>query len=152
MDGWIGPTIALSLVLIALCNLGVALVALMSLKEIRESSGAISKELAEARSELAPALDALKRMAEHGAGVADLAKDEVHEIINTTKRVRHDIEQGLKRTKRRLADFEAVVDVVQEEVEETALDFGATLRMARSGSGMIGQLSRLVRPKRRGLA
>lgn len=152
MYGWVGPTIALSLMLIALCAIGVAVVSAFSLREIRQISISLAIELESIRRELAESLGSLKRLSDQGQDVIELTKTELTEIIHVTRGLRHDIERGVKRTKRRLADFEAVVEVVQEEVEETALDFGATLRSARTGRGMIGQLSRLVRPRRRGAA
>ena len=152
MNGWVGPTIALSLVLIAFCTVGVLVVALFGLREVRQISISLAIELECIRRELAESLGSLKRLSDQGQDVIELTRAELTEIIHLTRRLRHDIERGVKRTKRRLADFEAVVEVVQEEVEETALDFGATLRTVRSGRGMIGQLSRLVRPRRRGAA
>ena len=152
MYGWVGPTIAISLVLIALCAIGVAVVSAFSLREIRQISMSLALELDGLRREIAESFGAIKRLSNQSQDVIEMTKAELSEIILVTRRLRQDIEHGVRRTKRRLADFEAVVEVVQEEVEETALDFGATLRTARTGRGMIGQLSRLVRPRRRGAA
>lgn len=150
MAGWIGPTVAISLMLIAICFIGIAVAIGMTVKEAAEQGQSLAKELGELRRELAPTLQALHRLGTGGAEVIDLAQDEMREIIYTTRRLRQDVEKGVRRAQRRLADFEAVVEVVQEEVEETALDFGATLRTVRTGTGMIGRLRRLILPGRRG--
>ena len=71
-------------------------------------------------------------------------------MIGTVRHVRYDVERGMKRTRERLADFEAVVDIVQEEVEEAALDLTAAIRTVRTGTGVIGRLRRLILPRRRG--
>ena len=149
MAAWVGITIALSLVIIAMCLVGVAVTALMSLKEIRHISDALTLELEGLRRELAESLGMLKRLGEQGQDVLDLAKDEINQVVRLSSGIRGYIEQGTRRVKRRLADFDAVVEVVQEEVEETAIEFGATLRSARESTNMIGQLSRLMRPRRR---
>ena len=149
MAGWVGVTIALSLVVMAACLIGVAITALFSLREIRQISEALTLELEGLRRELAESLAVVNRLGQQGQDVIDLAKDELNQVIRLTSGLRKDVEQGTRRAKRRLADFDAVLEVVQEEVEETALDLGATLRSAREGSSMIGQLSRLVRPRRR---
>lgn len=149
---WVGVTIAISLVVIAFCVLGVAVTALFSLREIRQISESITLELEGLRRELAESLGVVKRLGQQGQDVLDLAKGEISEIVRLTSGLREDVEQGARHAKRRLADFDAVLEVVQEEVEETAIDFGATLRSAREGSSMIGQLSRLVRPRRHGSA
>ncbi|MES2123787.1 MAG: hypothetical protein V4503_03770 [Gemmatimonadota bacterium] len=150
MNGWVGPTVAISLVIIALCFLGIATAVYLAMREAVERGQSLAKELAELRRELTPTLHALNRLGEGGAEVFELAQEEVREIVHVSRRIRRDVEKTADRTRRRLADFEAVIEVVQEEVEETALDFGAALRTVRKGSGMIGQLRRLVLPRRRG--
>ncbi|MEO5800472.1 MAG: hypothetical protein ABIZ70_13195 [Gemmatimonadales bacterium] len=150
MAEWIGPTVAISLALIALCFLGIAAAVALTLKEAVERGQSLAKELGELRRDLGPTLQALNRLGTGGAEVVELAQEEVREIIYTTRRLRKDVEKSVTRARRRLADFEAVVEVVQEEVEETALDLGAALRTVRTGSGVIGRLRRLVLPRRRG--
>lgn len=152
MAGWIGPTMAISLALIAACFLGIAAAVAVTLKEAVERGQSLAKELAELRRELSPTLQALSRLGTGGAEVVELAQEEVREIIHTTRRLRKDVERSVTRARERLADFEAVVEVVQEEVEETALDLGAALRTVRTGTGVIGRLRRLVLPRRRGAA
>lgn len=152
MAGWVGPTIAISLVVIALCCLGVVTSVLLALREAAERGQSLAKEIAAFRHDLGPTLDSLNRLGASGAEVAELAKEEVREVIYTTRRLRKDVERGAARAKRRLADFEAVVDLVQDEVEETALDVTTAMRTFRSGRGMVGQLRRLILPRRRGAA
>ena len=144
MTGWVGLTMAISLVLIALSYLGIAAAVALALKSL-------SREVAALRRELSPTLQSVNRLTTESADVVALAREEVRQIVGTTRRLRQDVEQSARRARERLADFEAVVDVVQEEVEETALDFGAALRTVRTGTGMIGRLRRLVLPGRRGL-
>lgn len=150
MPGWIGPTVALSLVVIALCFLGIVAGISLAIREAAARSQSLANELAELRRELSPTLQALNRFGKDGAEVAGLAKEEVREIVLMTRRLRKDMERGLQRTRRRLADFEAVVEVVQDEFEETALDVTTAMRTVRGGAGMLAQLRRLVMPRRRG--
>ena len=149
MAAWVGITIAMSLVIIAMCLVGVAVTALMSLKEIRQISESLTVELEGLRRELAESLSLVKRLGEQGQDVIELARDEVQRFIKLSTGIRGDIESGSRRVKRRLADLDAVVEVVQEEVEDTVIDFGATLRDARDGGTVIAQLSRLIRPRRK---
>lgn len=146
MAGWVGTMMALSLLVIALCFLGIAAGVFLALREALERGQSLAREIGELRRDLAPTLAALGRLGKEGAEVAELAKEEVRELVHTTRRVRKDVEKGITRTRKRLADFEAVVDVVQEEVEETAMEFSAALREVRTGDGMIGQLRRLILP------
>ena len=51
--------------------------------------------------------------------------------------------------KSRLADLDALYEVVHEEVEETALDVAARVRSVRNGAGMVSRIRRwLVRGRR----
>ncbi len=148
MPGWIGPAIAISLMIIAAAYLAIVFVILGIVKGIAQQASTVSREIGQLREELGPTLQYLGRLGREGAEVAELAKSEIAEILQTTRTVRQDLERGLQRTRRRLADFEAVVEVVQDEVEETALDLGAALRTARTGPGIVGQVRRFLVPPR----
>jgi hypothetical protein len=150
MPEWVGVVVAISLAIIALCYLGLVAMALMTIRETVEHSRILGKELSELRQELTPTLRSLNRLGTQGAEMVDLAHGEAQELVRTAQHLRYDVERGMKRTRERLADFEAVVDVVQEEVEEAALDLTAVLRTVRTGTGMIGRLRRLILPRRRG--
>jgi uncharacterized protein YoxC len=152
MPTWIAPVVALSLVVIAVAGALVAAMLYVTLREAKEHGESLAREVARLRADLAPTLDAVKRLGEKGIDVADLAQAEARKIIETTQRIRYDVERGVKRAKRHLADFEAVVEVAQEEIEATVVDVSTALETARTGVGMIGQLRRLVRPRRRGVA
>ncbi len=150
MSGWVGPVIAIALVVIAVVYVVAAFVALKAIQTTVEQGKMVGKELAELRQELSPALASLNRLGSHGAEIVDLARGEVGELVATSRHLREDLECGMQRARERLADFEAVVEVVQEEVEDAALDFTAALRTVRTGTGVIGRLRRMILPRRRG--
>ncbi|HEY4100886.1 MAG TPA: hypothetical protein VGM20_08420 [Gemmatimonadales bacterium] len=152
MAGWVGPVIALSLVVIATAIALVAVMIFAALREAQQRTASLAREVAQLRLELAPTLEAVKQFGESGTEVARMARDEAQEIIETTRRVRYDIERGVKRAKRRLADLDAVVEVAQEEVDAAVVDVATVLRNARTGAGVINQFRRLIRPRRRGAA
>ena len=152
MPSWVGPVVALSLVVMALAAAVLTAMALVAVKEAKEHAESLAREVATLRADLAPTLAAVKRLGEKGFDVAEMAQAEAREIIDATRRIRYDVERGVTRAKGRLADFEATIAVVQEEIDATVVEVGAALEAARSGVGMIGQLRRLVRPRRRGAA
>lgn len=149
MPGWIGPTIALSLLVIAACAIGAAVIMVKAWQEATTRSDSLATELADLRAELTPTLRALARFGSDGAEIAQMAKHEVAELVHTSHQFRKDLSRGVRRAQRRLADFEAVVEVVQEEVEETVIEVSTMLQTARTGAGMLGQLRRLVVPRKR---
>ena len=149
-SGWMGPAIAISLMVIAACYLLIGIGLVVAARAVAEREQDLRHELARLRADLAPAIDAVNRLGQKGASVADVAEAEVKEIIATSRQLRGDVQHGINRAKRRLAEFDAVIGVVQEEVEATALDVSGALSAAREGAGMISRLRRLIRPRRRG--
>lgn len=142
MPGWIGPTVAISLVVIALAfaaiGVAVVLLARTAIREVREL-----------REELAPAISAVRRITDAGADLSGDIKQEVQEYLATSRAVRQDLERGVYQVKSRLADLDALYEVVHEEVEDTALDVAARVRAVRNGAGMVSRIRRwLVRGRR----
>ena len=142
MPAWIGPTVAISLVVIALAfaaiGLAVTLLARTTIREVREL-----------KEEVAPALSAVRRITDAGADLSGDIKQEVQEYLATSRAVRRDLERGVYQVKSRLADLDALYEVVHEEVEDTALDVAARVRAVRNGAGMVSRIRRwLVRGRR----
>jgi len=142
MPAWIGPTVAISLVVIALAfaaiGVAVALLARTAIREVREL-----------REEISPAISSVRRITEAGADLSGDIKQEVQEYLATSRAVRRDLERGVYEVKSRLADLDALYEVVHEEVEDTALDVAARVRAVRNGAGMVSRIRRwLVRGRR----
>ena len=142
MPGWIAPTVALSLLVIALSFLAIGIaVALMARTAARQ--------LKAVKEEIAPALASLRRITEAGAEASGDIREELDEYLATSRALRHDLERGVRQVKGRLADLDALYEVVHEEVEDTALDVVAGVRSVRNGAGMISRIRRwLVRRAR----
>lgn len=148
MPGWIGPTMAVSLVLIAGCIALMTAVMVRAAREAHASTEGLQRALAEFRERVDPVLDSISTLTETGTETLDLARREVEEVVTTSRMVRSEVEHGLRRARRRLADFDALVEVMQEEVEETAIDVAAALRTVRASRGMLGGVRRLLGRRR----
>ncbi len=142
---WVGPTMALSLVVIAIAFVVIAAILAAGARKAASARDALTHELASLRREAEPTLKDLQEMAKSGREVAVRLREEMHEVIRTSQRLRFDVERGFRRARRRLSDLDALAEVVQGEVEDTALDVASTLRTMRRSKGMIGRLRRLVR-------
>ncbi len=133
---------AISLVVIALAfaAIGVAVVLM---------ARSATREIRELREEVAPALAAVRRITDAGADLSGDIKEEIREYLATSRAVREDLARGVFQVKSRLADLDALYEVVHEEVEETALDVAARVRSVRNGVGMVSRIRRwLVRGRR----
>ena len=142
MPGWIGPTVAISLAVIALAFLAIGIaVALMA--------RTASRQLQALRDKVDPAIDGIRRITDAGAELSGDVKAEIEEYLETSREVRRDLTRGVYRVKARLADLDALYEVMHEEVEDTALDVAASMRSVRNGVGMVARIRRwLVRGRR----
>ena len=141
---WVGPTMAISLVLIALAFVVIAAVAAIVGREAAQALDTLSKEVGELREELAPTLQSVRAMSEEAQGLASRLNVEANEVIRTSSEIRHDVRRGVDRVRERLEDLDALAEVMQEELEETALDVASKVRSIRTGAGVIGRIRRLL--------
>ncbi|HEU4955280.1 MAG TPA: hypothetical protein VFT28_11920 [Gemmatimonadales bacterium] len=146
---WVGPTVAISLAVMALSVLGMAIVlgrSVLRLVAHRKRIAAVFDTLQE---DAQQALVAARRLTEQAQDLMVLVRHEAGAFAETSRRVRRKVVRGVDRVEERLADLETLYDVVHDEVEDTALDVAAALRSARQGNGMIGRVRRLLVPSRR---
>ena len=144
MPGWVGPTVALSLVIIALAFAAMGLVSVLVARTARKEIAELSEEFGALRRELHEVLDAVKRVAAAGSEISGDVRQEVQHYLATSRAIRQDLDRGVRRVKHRLADLDALYEVVHDEVEDTALDVAAKVRAVRHGAGMVGRLRRWV--------
>ena len=132
---WVGAVSAISLAIIAIA----ALVA----------AGSIIAAALGVRA----AVKALKGFA--GPAIADVRqligsiKTEADALVGTSRDVRHRIVGAVDKAEERLTDLDALAEVVQEELEETALDAAATMRDVRKGLSVWRWSRKLLKGKKR---
>jgi biopolymer transport protein ExbB/TolQ len=124
VPGWVGPTIAISLAIVAFtCVVVFAAIGLAALA-FRRALKAAADRLAEMQK------------------LVDRVRDEGDAYLATSRRLRKRLDQGIDRVSERAADLDALYEVVHEEVEETALRFASALRTARLSTGIIARALR----------
>jgi uncharacterized protein YoxC len=141
---WVGPTIAVSLALIALCFLGVT--AALGIAALR-LSGQVKKLGATVdglQDDVAQALGSVRRLTEQGQDLMVLVRHEAGALAQTSRRVRRKLVRGVDRVEDKLTDLETLYDLVHGEVEDAALDVAATLRSVCRGNGMISRMRRML--------
>lgn len=135
----------MALVVIALAFIAIAVfivrMMMVAAKEARE----LSEELSRLRADLKPALDGLKTVAEMGSDLTRKVGSEVEQYVEASRRLRRGLERGVRRARVRLADLDALYEVVHGEVEHTALDVAARLSGLRRAGGMVRRVRRLLR-------
>ena len=136
MPTWVGPTAAIALVVIAASLLvmgGVALAIGLGLRRAKRDIGA---QLAAFTADAKAATTRLRTEVE---GFADLSGE-----------TRIKLRRAVAKVEDRLSDLDALVEVLQEEAEETALDVAALVRTARHPLSVFGVARAALRARRRG--
>lgn len=134
--GWIGPTIAISLVVIALSFLVMGVVVLAIGLGIRNKVRSVKAQLARYNDELKTLTGRLRSEIDGYAELSSEARGKLRGAIDTVDS--------------RLKDMDALVEVLQAEAEETALDAAAFLRTVRRSGRILGVARSLARRRGRG--
>ena len=131
---WVAVVSAISLALIALAALTVAI-------QMHVAGRHVLRLLATFESYAGPALQDIQRL------VAAI-RTEAEAIAGTSQDLRARIVGAADAAQSRLADLNALLDVIQDEVEGATVDFAATVRTIRRGASVFS-LAKLLGPSRR---
>jgi hypothetical protein len=146
---WVGPTAAISLVVIAVSMLGAAAVLAYAGLRIVAETRKLSTMIQGYQEDVGQALAGARRLLDQGQDVMVLLRQEIGAFTQTSRRIRRKLVRGVDSIEAKLTDLETLYDLVHEEVEDTALDVAAALRTSREGNGMLGRVRRLIVPSRR---
>jgi hypothetical protein len=142
--GWVGPTVAISLAIIAVCFLGIAAVAAIAALRLAGEARKLAAVVSGLQDDAAQALKAVRRLTEQAQDLMVVVRNEAGAFAQSSRRVRRKLVRGVDRVEEKLSDLETLYDLVHGEVEDTALDVAATLRSVRRGNGMLGRVRRLL--------
>lgn len=119
VPSWVGVVSALSLAVIALAAIVVAVASVVAALRLRMFAHLLEQLAGPAISDVRLLIGTIK-------GEADA-------LVGTSRDIRLRIVRAADAAESRLSELDALVEVVQEEVEETALDAAVTLRNLRRG-------------------
>jgi uncharacterized protein YoxC len=145
---WVGPTMAISLAVIALSFLGIALAMAIAALKLAGQVKKVGTLVAGLQDDVARTLKAVRRLTEQGQDVMVVVRQETGAFAQTARRLRRKLVRAADRVEVKLEELETLYDVVHDEVEGTALDVAAALRSVRRGNGMLGRVRRLLVPSR----
>lgn len=147
--GWIGPMVALSLLVIALSCMGVAVATLLMMRTMSEKFETLSQAMGRVEVSLHPILNHIQEITTQGRDLASNFRDEATAILRTSRGVRRRVRRGVNRIEERLQDLDALYEVVYDEVEGAALDVASVVHTVRSGGKWIDRLRRFFPVRRR---
>jgi hypothetical protein len=135
MPTWVGPVAAISLAVIAASMLvtgGVAVVIGLGLRRAKREVGA-----------------QLARFTTDARAATSRVRAEVDAFSDLSGETRQKLQAAVRKVEERLTDLDALVEVLQEEAEETALDVAALVRTARRPAGLFGVARSALRKRRK---
>ena len=134
IPAWVAPTIAIALAVMAACLLVMGGVALAIGLGLRSRTRVLTGQLA--------------TLAADARAVADRLKAEVEGYVDLSSDTRARLRGALDAVQTRLEDLDSLADVLQDEVEETALSAASLLRTVRRSGAVLGAARRAVRRRR----
>jgi methyl-accepting chemotaxis protein len=141
---WTDVVTAISTAVIAVLLALPALASFFLFRELRRAVTALERFSDTLQKEIVPAVHSARSMLEQASQVAGTVRGEVEAIVDTSKELRGKVKQAANAAEVRLVDLETLLDVVYEEVEETALDVAAALRTTRRGAGLLSKMKRVI--------
>jgi uncharacterized protein YoxC len=145
---WVGPTVAISLAVLALSFLGMAIAVAVAAFRVAAQAKKVGALVDGLQDDIASTLKRVRNLTEQAQDVMVLVRHETGAFAQTARRLRRKTVRAADRIEAKLQDLETLYDVVHDEVEETALDVAAGLRSLRRGNGMLGRVRRMLVPSR----
>jgi len=141
---WPEVVTAISAVVIALVLLFCGPAYIIYLFTLRRVAMQLAKVTESLERDGKPLIQSARNIVDDAGRAVSNVRGEVDAIVQTSSDVRERIENTVDSVEARLMDLEALLDVVQEEVEETALDLAAALRTTRRGGSLLRKVKRAV--------
>jgi len=147
--GWPAVVTAVATAVIALMVALLMLAMLVVLRRLSALSTSISRVVETVDRDARPAIESVRRTAEEASRLGVAIRAEVEGLAGTSKRFRDRVERTSAALEERFIEFETLLDVLQDELEETVLDVAAVLRTARRGAGIFQAARRMILGRKR---
>jgi uncharacterized protein YoxC len=145
---WVGPTVAISLAVLALSFLGLAVAVAVVAFKVAGQVRKVSTLVDGLQDDVARTLKTVRRLTEQAQDIMVLVRHEAGAFAQTARRIRRKTVRAVDRVEMKLQELETLYEVVHDEVEGAALDAAAALRSVRRGNGVLGRVRRLLVPSR----
>jgi uncharacterized protein YoxC len=145
---WVGPTVAISLAVLALSFLGLAVAVAVVAFKVAGQVRKVSTLVDGLQDDVARTLKTVRRLTEQAQDIMVLVRHEAGAFAQTARRIRRKTVRAVDRIEMKLQELETLYEVVHDEVEGAALDAAAALRSVRRGNGVLGRVRRLLVPSR----
>ncbi len=125
---------AWSTVLLTAAILGVLVALFGVLHQLRGLTRSFETVARRLERDAAPVLDRARSIAENMEFITSAVRTDVQKLNDSIHRLNDRLKQASDRMEERIQDFSALVEVLQEEAEDLALDTAAAVRGVRAGT------------------
>ena len=139
---WTDVVVAISTAIIAILLALPAVAVCFLFRELRRAIALLERSADTLQREIVPAVHSVRSVLEQATQVAGTVRTEVEGVVETSRDLRIRVKRAADAAEVRLSDLETLLDVVYEEVEDTALDVASALRTTRRGVGMFSAMKR----------
>jgi len=137
VTGWPAVVTALATAVLAGSVLVLMIGLVAALRQMNTLTARLTHLMENLDRDARPTLEAVRRTVDDAGRVAVVVRDEVAAVVGTSKRLRERAERTATALEERFLELETLLDVLQEELEDTVLDVAALLRTTRRGSGLF---------------
>ncbi|MFB3111154.1 MAG: hypothetical protein ACE10G_03890 [Gemmatimonadales bacterium] len=141
--GWAPTVTAIATVVVALIAVGLVVAALPLIRQASRTGAAVERFLNLVQKDSKPLIEDARSMVSEANRAVIKLRAEIDGVVETSQDIRTRVGNAADAAESRLLDLEALLDVVQEEVEETVLDVAAALRTTRRGSTILRTMKRV---------
>jgi uncharacterized protein YoxC len=145
---WVGPTVAISLALLALSFFGMGIAVAIAAFRVAAQAKKVGAIVTGLQDDVARALKGVHSLTEQAQEVMVLVRHEAGAFAQTGRRLRRKTVRAVDRIEAKLEDLETLYDVVHDEIEGSALDVAAALRSLRRSNGVLTRVRRMLVPSR----
>jgi uncharacterized protein YoxC len=145
---WVGPTVAISLALLALSFLGMGIAVAVAAFRVADQVKKVGLLVTGLQDDVARTLKGVHNLTEQAQEVMVLVRQEAGAFTQTARRLRRKTVRAVDRIEAKLQDLETLYDVVHDEIEGGVLDIAAALRSLRRGNGVLRRVRRMLVPSR----
>ncbi len=141
--GWAPTVTAIATVIVALIAVGLAIFGLPLMRQASRTGAAVERFLNLLEKDSKPLIEDARSMVSEANQAVMKLRSEIDGVVETSQDIRTRVGNAADAAESRLLDLEALLDVFQEEVEETVLDISAALRTTRRGSSILRSMKRI---------
>jgi uncharacterized protein YoxC len=134
---WVGVVTAVGIGLVALLLIALLAALLPAVREMQKATAKVSALIDRLSGDVAPIVRHATNIAESADHIATSVRSEVEGVSRTVRRANERLDDAITASERRLRELGSLLQLVQEEVEQTVVATTAALRGVRAGAAFF---------------